>query len=72
MANSTPDFSEFPPQSRELWEARIAKELKGKDRNSMHWSLDQQIVLDALYRQEDISGDYPAIPRQGENNTWEI
>ena len=72
MANSKITFPEFPPQSREEWEARIEKELKGKARSSLHWALDQNIVLDALYRQEDLPEDYSPIARQHESNQWEI
>ncbi len=50
-------FAEFPPVSREEWEAVIQKDLKGADyQKKLVWKTHEGIDVRPYYRKEDVSG----------------
>lgn len=50
-------FAEFPPISREEWEAVVQKDLKGADyQKKLVWKTHEGIDVKPYYRKEDVSG----------------
>lgn len=58
-------FSEFPPISTQQWEERIAKDLKGEERESLVWRSDEGITVQPYYRKEDVPGDVTGKQQPG-------
>jgi len=76
-------FEEFPPVSREAWEEKIKKDLKGADyREKLSWKTPEGFEILPFYRREDIQylkylktqpGHFPFIRGKNPNgNTWSI
>lgn len=76
-------FEEFPPVSREAWEEKIKKDLKGADyREKLAWKTPEGFEILPFYRREDIRhldylktkpGSFPFIRGKNPNgNTWDI
>jgi methylmalonyl-CoA mutase len=76
-------FSEFPPVTREEWEAKITEELKGADYHKrLLWNTLEKFNVRPYYRQEDLTGneyldalpgEYPYVRGNEPNsNDWEI
>lgn len=58
-------FSEFPPISTQQWEERIAKDLKGEERDSLLWDSPEGIPVQPYYRAENVNGDITGGKKPG-------
>lgn len=47
-------FEEFPKTAFEAWQKRVAKELGGKEIESLNWKIDDEITLKPIYTPEDL------------------
>jgi methylmalonyl-CoA mutase len=67
-------FDQFEGATREMWLARMEKELKGKPISDLYWhlDLDESIVLAPFYHSDDVVSAYPPILRAAVGNSWEI
>ncbi len=64
---------DFPKVSREQWEAKIIKDLKGKPYDNLRWKWSEDLVFEPFYVEEDIDkpkGNPLIIGRPG--NDWDI
>lgn len=70
MSQSTDFFAEFPPVSKKQWLDRIAKDLKGKPLEELHWQLAESLRIDPFAHVEDQPvGAAPLVPAEP---GWEI
>ncbi len=76
-------LEEFPPVTREQWEAVIQKDLKGADYGKrLLWQTDEGITVKPYYRREDLDGvngalntapgDFPYVRGTSAKNEWNI
>jgi len=81
--NTGPLFPEFPPVTREAWEAQILTDLKGADYNKkLVWKTYDGLSVQPYYRKEDLEsisfvntspGDFPFVRgNKKTQNNWEI
>ncbi|MEM9917333.1 MAG: methylmalonyl-CoA mutase family protein [Bacteroidota bacterium] len=70
---STNLFSDFDPASKNDWLERVAKELKGRPMEELHWAIDQGIEMPPFVHREDAStAGQSAIGARRRNNDWHI
>ena len=71
MSESQNLFGEFPPLTREKWEKRIQKELKGSAPETLHWPLAEEIEMRPFYQPAADSLPSP-LNGQSTHNHWAI
>ncbi len=72
MTNYKNLFEEFQPATKEDWVGKVLKELKGKPKETLDWTVSSDLTLPPFFhREEGIASAGPMI-FQKENNDWEI
>ena len=70
MNPNTDFFAEFPSISKAQWLERIAKDLKGKSLEELHWQLNEEILVDPFGHADDQAS--PPLPLRTEAAAWQI
>jgi len=67
-------FDQFEGATREMWLARMEKELKGKPISDLYWhlDLDEEIVLAPFYHPDEQKSAFSPVVRGHRGNDWEI
>ena len=65
-------FSDFSPLTKEEWENKVVKELKGKPLADMQWQLGAEVKIKPLYQKEDAKSQFSALGLDRDSNDWEI
>ncbi len=63
-------FSDFPPVSKADWLQQIAKDLKGKPLEELHWQAPDGQIMSPWVHADDF--ETPVAPISNQANTWEI
>lgn len=68
------DLGDFPSQTKSSWKDKVIADLRGKDYHSLQWSVDEDLVLDPMYTQDEQGAILALPPRaiKSENNAWLI
>lgn len=68
------DLGDFPSQTKSSWKNKVIADLRGKDYHSLQWSVDEDLVLDPMYTQDEQGAILALPPRaiKSENNAWLI
>lgn len=68
------DLGDFPSQTKASWKDKVIADLRGKDYHSLQWSVDEDLVLDPMYTQDEQGAILALPPRaiKSENNAWLI
>lgn len=70
MIQTTEFFTEFPAISKKQWLERIARDLKGKPLEELHWQLTETLTVDPFTHADD--QDSPPAPLAAQTNSWKI
>lgn len=70
MSQATDFFAEFPAVSKKQWLDRIARDLKGKPLEDLHWQLGETLRIDPFAHAEDQPA--PPAPMAAAEPGWEI
>lgn len=68
------DLGDFPSQTKASWRDKVISDLRGKDYHALQWSVDEDLILDPMYTQEE-QGAILALPARAiksKNNAWLI
>jgi methylmalonyl-CoA mutase len=68
------DLGDFPSQTKASWKDKVIADLRGKDYHVLQWSVDEDLVLEPMYTQDE-QGTILALPARAiksENNAWLI
>lgn len=69
MATGTQLFSEFPTVTKADWLAQIAKDLKGRDPETLIWHLSEELPVSPLVHADDFETPLPPLDTRA---GWEI
>lgn len=71
MSKNNKLFSEFAPKTKAEWLAKVAKDLKGKPLDSLHWEYENEKLSPFYHREDRPERQNPLTNRQA-NGAWEI
>lgn len=72
MSSNANLFSEFKPNTKAEWLAKIEKDLRGKPLSDLQFHLEEEISLESFYHADDFIEKYAPIAASKSNNTWQI
>lgn len=65
-------FEDFDKISKEAWEAKVIKDLKGKPLSSLVWEIEEQLSAQPFYHADDFQTPPVPLALNASSNDWEI